>query len=79
MRYDKAISELLGILQAIHYDEVINELEISSLEKWIDLNVNNFDPLFQEIISKLKKVLADNVITESEKNNIIRLESNIMN
>lgn len=73
MRYDKAISELLGILQAIHYDEVINELEISSLEKWIDLNVNNFDPLFQEIISKLKKVLADNVITESEKNNIIRI------
>ena len=36
-RSDK-LSELLGILNSINYDEVINELEIESLKKWIDIN-----------------------------------------
>lgn len=50
MKYDGVMSELLGILQSINYDKVINDLEITSLKKWIDINSDNNDPRFQEIM-----------------------------
>lgn len=71
-RSDK-LSELLGILNSINYDEVINELEIESLKKWIDINENNSDPRFQEIIKKLNKILEDNIITVEEKREIVNI------
>lgn len=67
MKCDEVISELLGILQSINYDKVINDLEIAALKKWIDINNNNGDPRFQEIIIKLNKIIEDNIITEEEK------------
>lgn len=73
MKYDGVMSELLGILQSINYDKVINDLEITSLKKWIDINSDNNDPRFQEIIIKLNKIIEDNLITEEEKNNIIKI------
>ncbi len=73
MKYDGVMSELLGILQSINYDKVINDLEITSLKKWIDINSDNNDPRFQEIIIKLNKIIEDNLITEKEKNNIIKI------
>ncbi len=73
MKYDEVISELLGILQSINYDKVINDLEINALKKWIDINNNNGDPRFQEIIIKLNKIIEDNIITEEEKKDIIKI------
>ena len=73
MKYDEVISELLGILQSINYDKVINDLEINALKKWIDINNNNGDPRFQEIIIKLNKIIEDNIITEEEKTDIIKI------
>lgn len=73
MKYNEKMSELLGILRSINYDEVINDLEIESLKQWIEVNSNNNDPRFQEIIKKLNKILEDNKITESEKFGIIKM------
>ncbi len=73
MKYDEVISELLGILQSINYDKVINDLEITTLKKWINLNNTNGDPRFQEIIIKLNKIIEDNIITEEEKKDIIKI------
>lgn len=73
MDYSKKMSELLGILNSINYDEIINEKEIESLKKWIEVNENNSDPRYQEIIAKLNKILEDNIITESEKKEIIKI------
>lgn len=73
MDYNKKMSELLGILNSINYDEVINEKEIEALKNWIEINENNSDPRYQEIITKLNKILEDNVITESEKKEIIKI------
>lgn len=73
MKYNEKMSELLGFLKSINYDEVINDLEIESLKQWIEVNSNNNDPRFQEIIKKLNKILEDNKITEPEKDEIIKM------
>lgn len=73
MKYNEKMSELLGILKSINYDEIINDLEIESLKQWIEVNSNNNDPRFQEIIKKLNKILEDNKITMSEKDEIIKM------
>lgn len=79
MNYNEKMSELLGILNSINYDEVINDLEISSLKKWIEINGSNSDPRFQEIISKLNKILEDNIVAESEKKDIIKITDQYYN
>ncbi len=73
MKYNEKLEELLGILQSINYDRIINELEIASLNKWISENCNIEDPRFQEIIKNLNKILEDNKITEEEKIEIIKI------
>lgn len=73
MNSSDKLSELLGILNSINYDEIINDLEIESLKKWVDINENNSDPRFQEIIIKLKKILEDNIITSEEKGEIVNI------
>lgn len=70
MNSNEQISELLGILNSINYDEVINNLEIEALGKWIEINSNNKDPRLQEIIKKLRKILDDKVITNDERKEI---------
>lgn len=73
MKYNEKMSELLGILKSINYDEVINDLEIESLKHWIEVNSNNNDFKFQGIIKRLNKILVDNKITELEKVEIINI------
>ena len=73
MDYNKKMSELLGILNSINYDEVINEKEIEFLKNWCEVNASNNDPRYQEIIAKLNEILEDSIITESEKNEIIKI------
>ena len=73
MNYSEKMSELLGILKSINYDDVINDMEIDALKKWIETNESSKDPRYHEIISKLNKILEDNVITESEKKEIIEI------
>ena len=73
MNYSEKMSELLGVLKSINYDDVINDMEIDALKKWIETNESSKDPRYQEIISKLNKILEDNDITESEKKEIIEI------
>ena len=71
-RSDK-FTELLGILNSINYDEIINDLEVESLKRWIQINENNKDPRFQEIVKKLNEILEDNTITAEEKRDIVNI------
>lgn len=79
MKYNEKMSELLGILNSINFDEVINQMEIDALKNWIETNSNNKDPRYQEIINKLNKILEDNVITEEEKKEIVDITNNFYN
>lgn len=79
MNYDEKISELLGILNSINYDEIINDLEIKSLKQWIEVNINNNDPIFQEIVNELNILLKNRKITKSEKDDIIKITEQYYN
>ena len=72
---NKDLSELIGILDSINYDEIINSLEIESLKKWIDNHSHVQDDDLNNIIIKLKKILEDNIVTEQEKNNVLVIVS----
>lgn len=61
------MSELLGILDSIDYDEIINEIEIDELKKWLSINNNNSDLEFQNLIKKVNKIIEDKVVTQEEK------------
>lgn len=46
----KRIDELVGIINGINYDGVINEYEIKSLQNWKDLNKESDKSAVQEIV-----------------------------
>lgn len=73
MKYNGKMSELLGIINSINFDRIINGLELNSLENWINDNIENSDPRFQEIIKKLNKILLKKVISENDKKDIVLL------
>lgn len=68
---NKDLNELIGILDSINYDEIINSLEIESLKKWIDNHSHVQDYDLNSIIIKLKKILEDNIVSEQEINDIL--------
>lgn len=75
MKYNDKMSELLGIINSINFDRIINDLEINSLKGWINDNIDNSDPRFQEIIEKLDKILSKKVILEEDKKELVALSN----
>lgn len=72
MKYYNKFSELLGILNSINYDNIINEKEIQMLKKWITENNNDNNIYCIKIIKLLNQILKDNLITNQEKEKIIK-------
>ena len=72
MKYYNEFSELLGILNSINYDNIINEKEIQMLKKWITENNNDNNIYCIKIIKLLNQILKDNLITNQEKEKIIK-------
>ena len=66
------INELIGILEGISYDRVINETETIHLQEWLDKNRNlTYDSNQSKIISLVDSVLEDNIITEEEQKQLL--------
>ena len=66
------IHELIGILEGISYDRVINETETIHLQEWLDKNRNlTYDSNQSKIISLVDSVLEDNIITEEEQKQLL--------
>ena len=80
-RIDKSINSLLGIIEGIAIDREINSSEIDFLHLWLEdkLELRDRHP-FNELIPVIEQALADRVLTEDEKNDIVwlceRLSSN---
>ena len=80
-RIDKSINSLLGIIEGISIDREINSSEIDFLHLWLEdkQELRNRHP-FNELIPVIEQALADRVLTDDEKNDIIwlcnRLTSN---
>lgn len=70
----KSINELYGIILGINADEVINSEEVSFLQEWLTNNKNyeNTD-LLKDIYKILKEVLEDDVITPTEKEQLLQM------
>lgn len=63
--------ELIGILDSINYDEIINDREINALKEWINNRKNTCDEQLLEIIKIVEEILKDNIVTEAEKKQIL--------
>lgn len=63
--------ELIGILDSINYDEIINDREINALKEWINNRKNISDEQLLEIIKIVEEILKDNIVTEDEKKQIL--------
>ncbi|THD03908.1 BRCT domain-containing protein [Rhodanobacter lindaniclasticus] len=80
-RIDKSINSLLGIIEGIAIDSEINASEVDFLHLWLEdkLELRDRHP-FNELIPVIEQALADRVLTEDEKNDIVwlceRLTSN---
>lgn len=60
--------ELVGIIEEINADGVINEKEIQKLKSWLENSIQfRHEPSFSEIITKLIDILDDGIITDDER------------
>jgi len=69
---DKAIHTLEGLISGIAIDDQINSDEVAELENWFNVNYHmiNRQP-FSELANLLKEALADGIISEEEKADIL--------
>lgn len=73
-RIDKSVNSLLGIIEGIAIDREINPTEIGFLQLWLEdkHELRNRHP-FNELVPVIEKALADGVLTEDEKADIVWL------
>ena len=66
------INELIGIINGINYDGVINQLETNRLSVWVRKNRNlSCESRQAKLISLVDQVLEDGVITDDERKMLI--------
>lgn len=64
--------ELIGIIEGINYDGVINDLEIEKLQSWLAHNRQfRNDKVFSKVLDLLECILEDNIITNDEKRELL--------
>lgn len=66
------INELIGIINGISYDGIINKLEVAGLSSWVKNNRNlSYEPRQARLISLVEQVLKDRIITDEEREMLI--------
>jgi len=56
------INELIGIINGISYDGIINKLEVAELSSWVKKNRNlSYEPRQARLISLVEQVLEDDL------------------
>ncbi len=64
--------ELIGIIEGVNYDGVINDLEIEKLQSWLAHNRQfRNDKIFSKVLDLLEIYLEDNIITNDEKQELL--------
>jgi hypothetical protein len=73
-RLQKSINSLLGMVDGIAADKVINASEIDFLKMWLDdhQDVQGLHP-FNELVPVVKDAVADGVLTQDERDDIVWL------
>ncbi len=66
------INELIGIIQGINFDGVINEKETMRLKSWVDINRDlAIEHQHKELIKLVDDILEDKIITNEEREILI--------
>jgi hypothetical protein len=70
-RLEKAINSLIGLVEGVAIDGVINESEIAFIRSWLHENrgVRNSHP-FTELMPVVDAAIADGILTDDERLNI---------
>lgn len=73
-RLEKALNSLIGLIEGISIDGVINEKEVHYIEAWLDENdqLRSSHP-FTELIPVVDRAIADGILTDDERQNILWL------
>ena len=75
----QSLQELQGILWGITSDDELNDKEIYAIKRWVDIHSElkgNYP--FDRIYNSLEAVLRDNVITESERDELLTIFNSII-
>lgn len=73
-RLEKAINSLIGLIEGIAIDGVINEAEVNFVNLWLRENAEVRDQHpFTELMPVVEEAIADGVLTEEERLNILWL------
>jgi hypothetical protein len=77
-RLDKAVKSLVGIIEGITIDQVLNEKELSFLSEWIQENQELKDRHpFNELIPGVYAAFEDHIVTDDEKSDLMWLCSKL--
>ena len=73
-RFNQAVVSLVGIVEGVLCDGNLNNDEIKFLDSWLDHNrqISSTWP-GDAVYARVKDVLADGIITEDERNNLVTL------
>jgi NAD-dependent DNA ligase len=73
-RLEKAINSLIGLIEGISIDGIINEREVNYIQAWLDENsqLKNTHPL-SELMPVVTAALADRILTTEEQQDILWL------
>ncbi|MGN0606975.1 MAG: hypothetical protein ACI4JM_10675 [Oscillospiraceae bacterium] len=72
------INELIGIIQGISFDKIINQKEVIRLQDWVDKSRNLVtESLEKNLISLVDKVLEDKIITHDEQESLLNECKNV--
>ena len=80
----KGIKRLIGLIQGINADYVINKEELKYLRDWLN-EQENYENIgqYKVIIKKIKDIIKDGVISKEEKDLILKIckdiNENILN
>ena len=73
------IGELVGVIRGVSFDGIVNDKEVEYLRIWAAKNRNlAYDQQQLSLISLIDDVIADNVITEEERIQLLEKSSAIM-
>ncbi len=73
-RLEKAVNSLLGLIEGVSIDGVINDAEIRFIRSWLDENreLEHYHP-FNELMPVVDMAIADGILSEDERLNILWL------
>ncbi|MFC5548553.1 BRCT domain-containing protein [Massilia aerilata] len=78
-RLEKAINSLIGLIEGIAIDGTVNEKELAYVEAWLNENRQlQYSHPFNELIPVVDAAIADGILTDDERQNILWLCEKLM-